>query len=606
MTTPTENDRVRLFTRRALLIGGVQMGVFALIAGRLYQLQVREAAKYQNLAEENRISQRLIPPPRGQILDHSGVPLAVNQQNFRVIIDPNEADDIDELLDKLGKYVPISSAERKRILQDINQKKSTNGALVQDNLTWEQVSTIELHRLDLPGAQIEQGEVRSYPYALATAHILGYVGGANEKDVARDPLLAIPGFRIGKSGIELQSDDVLRGRVGHLQLEVDAHGQIVRELNREEPETGTDLPLNIDIGLQQFAQQRLSQEASAAAVIMDVHNGAVYALASHPSFDPNLFTFGISQNDWDRLNGDEHMPLSNKAISGMYAPGSTFKMVTALAGLEAGETDSGRTTFCPGYYTLGDHQFHCWKHGGHGTVSLEGALAGSCDTYFYDLALRTGIDRIQAMAGRLGLGARTEIDLPHERGGFVPSRAWKLATFKESWQLGETLINGIGQGFMLTTPLQLAVMAARIANGGLAVRPHLARKTSQAAPQALGIAKKHLDLVKNGLFAVVNKPIGTAYSARIMDPSMAMAGKTGTAQVRRISSSERAGGVIKNENLPWTQRDHALFAGFAPYDNPRFAVGIVVEHGGSGAHIAVPVARDIMLECLKRNLSEKN
>lgn len=582
------------------------MGVFALIAGRLYQLQVQEAAKYQNLAEENRISQRLIPPPRGQILDHSGIPLAVNQQNFRVIIDPNEADDIDELLDKLGKYVPISAGERKRILQDINQKKSTNGALVQDNLTWEQVSTIELHRLDLPGAQIEPGEVRSYPYALATAHILGYVGGANEKDVVRDPLLAIPGFRIGKSGIELQSDDTLRGRIGHLQLEVDAHGQIVRELNREEPEAGADLPLNIDIGLQQFAQQRLSQEESAAAVIMDVHNGAVYALASHPSFDPNLFTFGISQTDWDRLTNDEHMPLSNKAISGMYAPGSTFKMVTALAGLEAGETDAGRTTFCPGYYTLGDHQFHCWKHGGHGTVSLEGALAGSCDTYFYDLSLRTGIDRIQAMASRLGLGGRTEIDLPHERSGFVPSRAWKLATFKEPWQPGETLINGIGQGFMLTTPLQLAVMAARIANGGQAVQPHLARKTALAAPQALGIAKKHLDLVKNGLFAVVNKPIGTAYSARIMEPGMAMAGKTGTAQVRRISSSERAGGVIKNENLPWTQRDHALFAGFAPYDNPRYAVGIVVEHGGSGAHIAVPVARDIMQECLKRNLGQKD
>lgn len=601
MTAPTDNDRVRLFTRRALLVGGMQMGVFALIAGRLYQLQVQEATKYQTLAEENRISQRLIPPPRGLILDRNGVPLAINQQNFRVIIDPNEADDFDDLLDKLGKYVPLSAADRKRVLQDIAQRKSTNGALVQDNLTWDQVTAIELHRPDLPGARIEPGEVRSYPYALATAHILGYVGGANEKDVARDPLLAIPGFRIGKSGIELQCDDTLHGHVGHLQMEVDAHGQIVRELAREDPGAGSDLPLNIDIGLQQFAQQRLGQEESAAAVVMDVHSGAIYALASHPSFDPNLFTFGISQTDWDRLNNDEHTPMSNKAVSGMYAPGSTFKIVTALAGLEAGETDSTRTTFCPGHYTLGNHQFHCWKRGGHGYVNLESALAGSCDTYFYDLAFRTGIDRIQAMAMRLGLGKRTEIDLPHERGGFIPTRSWKLATLKESWQHGETLINGIGQGFVLTTPLQLAVMAARVANGGMSVQPHIAKKTVIPSPQPLGIARKHLELVKSGLIAVVNRPIGTAYGARITDPDLAMAGKTGTSQVRRISSSERAGGVIKNENLPWIQRDHALFSGFAPIDKPRFAIGIVVEHGGSGAHIAVPIARDILLECQKRN-----
>lgn len=601
MSAPTDSDRTRLFTRRALLIGGMQVGLFALIAGRLYQLQVQEAVKYQTLAEENRVSQRLIPPPRGQILDRSGIPLAINQQNFRVIIDPYEADDLGELLDKLGKYVPLDAADRKRIMQDLTQRKSANGALVQDNLTWDQVTAIELHRPNLPGAQIEPGEVRSYPFALATAHILGYVGAANEKDVARDPLLAIPGFRIGKSGIELQRDDTLHGRVGNLQLEVDAHGQIVRELSRDAPGAGADLPLNIDIGLQQFAQQRLSKEGSAAAVVMDVHNGAVYTLASHPSFDPNLFTFGISQTDWDRLNNDEHTPMSNKAVSGMYAPGSAFKVVTALAGLESGDTDAYHTTFCPGHYTLGNHRFHCWKRGGHGTVNLESALAGSCDTYFYDLSLRVGIDKIQAMALRLGLGKRTGIDLPHERGGFIPTRSWKLATTKESWQHGETLINAIGQGFVLTTPLQLAVMAARIANGGKSVLPHLVKDTPLPPQQALGIAKKNLELIRNAMISVVNKPIGTAYGERIKEPGMEMAGKTGTSQVRRISSNERATGVVKNENLPWLQRDHALFTGFAPLDKPQYAIGIIVEHGGSGAHVAAPVARDILLECQKRN-----
>ncbi|MGB4101957.1 MAG: penicillin-binding protein 2 [Alphaproteobacteria bacterium] len=601
MSTLTDNDRARLFTRRALLIGGMQMGFFALISGRLYHLQVQEATKYGTLAEENRVSQRLIPPPRGQILDRTGVPLAINQQNFRVIIDPYEADDVDTLLDKIGKYVPLDAADRKRIKQDITQRKSSNGALVQDNVTWDQVTAIELHRSDLPGAQIEPGEVRSYPFALATAHILGYVAAASEKDVARDPMLAIPGFRIGKSGIELQNDATLHGKVGHLQLEVDAHGQIVRELAHEIPRSGADLQLNIDIGLQQFTQQRLSKERSAAAVVMDIHNGAIYALASHPSFDPNLFTFGISQTDWDRLNNDPHTPMSNKAVSGMYAPGSTFKMVTALAGLEAGETDATRTTFCPGHYTLGGHKFHCWKREGHGTVNLESALAASCDIYFYDLAQRIGIDRIQAMAARLGLGKRTGIDLPHERGGFIPTRSWKLATFKESWQHGETLINGIGQGFMLTTPLQLAVMAARIANGGKSVLPHLVKDTPLPPQQALGIAKKNLELIRNAMISVVNKPIGTAYGERIKEPGMEMAGKTGTSQVRRISSNERATGVVKNENLPWLQRDHALFTGFAPLDKPQYAIGIIVEHGGSGAHVAAPVARDILLECQKRN-----
>lgn len=601
MIAHTESDRARLFTRRALLIGGLKLGVFALITGRLYHLQVQEAAKYRTLAEENRISQRLIPPPRGQILDRFGVPIAVNQQNFRVVIDPEEADDVEELLDKLSRFLAIGPADRARVLRDLRQKRSANGALVQDNLQWEQVATIELHRPELGGAMIEPGEVRSYPYGAATAHILGYVGIANEKDVAQTPLLAIPGFRIGKNGIEQQWDEELRGEVGYRQLEVDAHGQVVRELAHEAPSSGNNLELNIDIGLQQFVQQQFSNTESGAAIIMDVHNGAVYALASHPSFDPNLFTFGIGQNDWNRLNNDERAPLSNKVVSGLYAPGSVFKLVTALAGLEAGVTDEGRTVYCPGHFTVGNHRFHCWKPGGHGTVNMTQAIAGSCDTYFYDLSQRAGIDRIQAMALRLGLGARTGIDLPHERSGLIPSRNWKLANLKEPWQAGETVINGIGQGFVLTTPVQLAVMAARLANGGYAVQPRIAKNTEASRPVALRIAARHLAAVREGMYAVTNSRIGTAYSERITESGMAMAGKTGTSQVRHISRVERAGGVLKNDQLPWNQRDHALFAGYAPVNKPQYAAAVVVEHGGSGAHVAAPIVRDILRECQKRN-----
>lgn len=602
MQSISEPDRVRQLTRRAFLISGLQLGVFGVIAARLYQLQVLEASKYQVMADENRISQRLLIPQRGQIKDRNGIALALNQPSFRLIIDPDDAEDVDTLLQKLEKYITLESGDYKRIDRDLKQGNTANGVLISDNLSWEQAAKIELLRPDLPGSRIEQGAVRAYPYAQATAHILGYTGPPNEKDAKRDPLLGTPGFRVGKGGFEQQNDELLRGAPGRQQLEVDAHGKIVRSLDTQPAASGPDIALSIDIGLQQFVQQRLAQEQSAAAVIMDAHTGAVYSLASSPSFDPNLFTFGISQKDWDKLNDDPHVPLTNKAISGQYSPGSVFKMVTALTALEAGEVKESETVYCPGYVDLGNHRFHCWKHGGHGNVNLISGMAGSCDVYFYDLAQRVGIDRIQAMATRLGLGARSGIALPHEKGGFIPTRQWKAATIGESWQEGETLINAIGQGYVLTTPLQLAVMAARIANGGRLVTPKLNMAEAIPATESLGLQPKNLEIVTRAITAVVNSPQGTAYNERIKEPQWAMAGKTGTAQVRRISRAERDNGVIKNEDLAWVQRDHALFAGFAPLNQPKYAFAVVIEHGGSGAHIAAPLARDIVLECQKRKV----
>jgi penicillin-binding protein 2 len=332
-----------------------------------------------------------------------------------------------------------------------------------------------------------------------------------------------------------------------------------------------------------------------------VHNGEVLGLVSQPGFDPNLFTYGIAQEDWDSLNNDEHSPLLNKVISGVYAPGSTFKPVVAMAALEADLVDPDAKTFCPGYFELGDYTFHCWKHGGHGHVDLTQAIAGSCDTYFYDLGHRVGIDRIQAMAKRFGLGQKLDIDLPHERAGLVPGRAWKLATHGSAWQQGETLIAAIGQGYMLASPLQLAVMAARIANGGKEVTPRIARATGAPENSAtLDFDPDHVALVQNAMAAVVNDSSGTAYAARIMKPEQAMAGKTGTSQVRHISEAERDEGVTANEALPWKERDHALFVGFAPIAKPRYAIAVIVEHGGSGAHIAAPIARDILVEAMER------
>jgi penicillin-binding protein 2 len=603
-----DSERQRLFTRRAILIGAAQGGIFSLLVGRLYYLQVIEGSKYRTMAEENRINLRLVAPPRGQILDRNGTPLAANEQNYRVMLLPEQVDDLDTLLDGIGNYVPLGEGDRKRITRDFRNNNDLNAIPVKDNLTWDQVSQISLHMLDLPGADIDMGEVRSYPYGEATSHVLGYVGTVApdevENDEDDDDVLAIPGFRIGKNGIEKENDQSLRGEAGNVQMEVNARGRVVRELARTDPKPGHDTSLTIDIGLQQFVYERLAQQPGAAAVVMDVQNGSVYALVSQPGFDPNLFTYGISKDDWDRLNNDDHAPLLDKVITGLYAPGSTFKPVVAMAGFESDLLDPDAHVFCPGYIDLGDYRFHCWKHGGHGNVNFRQAVAGSCDTYFYDLGRRIGIDRLQAMAHRFGFGQKRGIDLPHERTGLIPGRAWKLATQGHPWQQGETLVAAIGQGYMLVTPLQLATMAARLGNGGKAVVPHMLKYpgSENASMPSMNFDADQLALVCDAMSAVVNEPTGTAYGARIPDQSMAMAGKTGTAQVKRISEAEREEGTI-NENVPWKERDHALFAGFAPVDAPRYAVAVVVEHGGSGAHMAAPIARDILIECQKRKLA---
>lgn len=604
------NEKSRLFTRRSLLIGGAQAALFSVLAGRLYYLQVIEGGGYHQMAEENRINMRMIAPPRGRILDRFGVPLALNDQTYRVVLLPEQVGDLGELLDRVGRYVNIDESDRKRIERDMKDRRGFNAVIVRDNLTRDQMDMVAVHTPELPGVDIDAGEVRFYPYGTATSHILGYVGtvSRNELDKAGEEdseVLGVPGFRIGKNGIEKQYEQQMRGEVGNVEMEVNAHGRVVRELVRHDPKVGNDVTLALDIGLQQFVQQLLAKEEGAAAVVMDIYSGEVLAMVSQPGFDPNLFTFGISKSDWDSLNNDIHSPLLNKVITGVYAPGSAFKPVVAMAALESDVADPEARVFCPGYYEFGGRVFHCWKKSGHGHVNMVEALAGSCDTYFYDLGRRVGIDKIQSMATRFGMGQKLGIDMPHERPGIVPSRAWKQTLRRQSWQQGETLITAIGQGYMLTSPLQLAVMAARIANNGLAVKPSMAKKIGSAdIPDerwpSMGLDKRNLDVVRQGMFAVVNSHIGTAYSARITQEGMEMAGKTGSAQVRHISAAEHADGVIKNEALPWKQRDHALFAGYAPCDKPRYAVAVIVEHGGSGAHQAAPIARDILQECQTR------
>lgn len=604
--------RFKSFSRRVAFLGGGKVLLLSLLAGRMYQLQVIESDKYKTLADENRINLRLLPPPRGRIIDRYGRPLAINQENYRVTLVAEQVRDIKTMLDTLSGIISLEDYERQRILREVRRRRGFVPVTIRENLNWNDVSRIEVNAPDLPGLSIEVGQSRQYPFADDFAHVLGYVSAVSEKEVTGDPLLELPGFKIGKNGVERIFDLNLRGKAGNSQVEVNAVGRVIRELSRQEGQPGDDLRLTIDRDLQKMSADRLKAEKSAAAVVMDIHNGDVLALSSVPGFDPNEFVTGLSSRTWRRLLNDPHTPLINKAISGQYAPGSTFKMVVALAALEAKIVGPDHRVFCRGFTQLGNARFHCWKKHGHGWQNMTDAHKNSCDVYFYDIAKRTGIDRIAEMANRLGFGFKTGIDLPAEKGGVIPTRAWKKALIGTPWQQGETLISGIGQGFILATPLQLAVMTARIANGGKAVVPRLVRpaaedgKDNDPVFKPLGISKRSLDIVRDGMDRVTNELRGTAYRARIKEEGMEMSGKTGTAQVRRISKAERDTRVLKNHERPWRERDHALFVGYAPSDNPRYAVAVVVEHGGGGSKVAAPIARDLLLATQKRDPSNRD
>jgi len=606
-----DNDRYKAFSRRAVLLLGGNVILLSGLIGRMYQLQVMEGERYKTLAEDNRINLKLLAPPRGRILDRFGRPMAVNRQNYRALLVPANILNVNTTIAALSQILNVSAKEKKRIAREVKRRKRFSNIVIRENLSWRQVSQIEANALELSGVMIDVGESRYYPDGEASASIIGYVGMVSEQEMVRDPLLRLPGFRVGKAGMEKVHDVALRGKGGTSQVEVNAFGREIRELSRIEGQHGSEAWLTIDNELQKLAANRLG-EKPASAVVMDVHTGEVLALVSTPSFDPNIFNKGLSQVEWKQLISNPHSPLTNKAIAGQYAPGSVFKMIVALAALEKGVISKNFRVFCNGEIELGETLFHCWRPKGHGHMDLFNAIAQSCDVFFYEIALRTGINRIAAMARRLGLGQKFKIELPGEKAGLIPTRAWKRNVKGSKWQKGETLLAGIGQGFILATPLQMAVMISRLVNGGRLVVPSMTRTvvpfagkpaefTTPPSFKNMGVHVSHLGLVKKAMGAVTNSPFGTAYKARIKEPEFFMGGKTGTVQVRRISEAERESGVLKNKELAWHERDHALFVGYAPLEIPRYAISVIVEHGGSGASTAAPVARDILLEFQKRD-----
>ncbi|WP_212525314.1 penicillin-binding protein 2 [Actibacterium sp. MT2.3-13A] len=598
-------ESARGITRRGLVLGGMQLAFMGGLAARMRYMQVEQADQFRLLAEENRINIRLLPPARGMIFDRNGHLVAGNEQNYRIVMVREDAGDVEEVLARVARIIRLTPEEIDRALKEIMRRSPFVPVTVADRLSWEDVAQIAVNAPALPGVAPEVGLSRIYPLAEDFAHVVGYVGPVSDYDLSRiedpDPVLQIPRFQIGKTGVEAKEELRLRGKAGTKRIEVNAVGRVIRELDREPGQPGADLQLTVDHGLQNFIEARLSGE-SAAAVVIDLAEGDLLSLASAPSFDPNKFVRGISVADYKALTENPYRPLANKTVQGTYPPGSTFKMVTALAALEDGQITPEETVYCPGYLEVGGRRFHCWKHGGHGHVSLEESLQQSCDVYYYEISRRVGIEKIAEMARRLGLGDRFELPLSAVAGGLTPTKEWKRENRGAEWVVGDTLNAAIGQGFVLASPLQLAVMTARLATGR-SVTPRLIKSVDGVEQPSglgaeLGLSPALLAKVQRGMFSVSNSRRGTAYGSRIADDALLMAGKTGTSQVRNITAAERARGVSRNEDLPWERRDHALFVAFAPFDAPRVAVSVVVEHGGGGSSAAAPIARDIVLRAL--------
>ncbi len=590
------------FLRRILFLGALQLVLITILLGRMYYLQIFEGSYYHLLAEGNRVATRPLIPLRGQIYDRRGVPLAQNETSFRILLLTDKKDEIEETLETLSNLITFLPEEKEETLRMVRKKRGLDSLIIKDNLTWDEVSAIELHTADLPGISVEVGSIRKYPELLQGAHLLGYVAAPSEKEQEEDPILSIPGLQMGKVGLEKYLDSRLRGIPGHSAFEVNAKRKVVRELHKVSSVPGEDIHITIDSQLQAYAQEVLSAHESAAAVVIDIKNGDILVLVSSPSFDPNLFPQGISHKDWHELRDNPYVPLTNKAVSGLFPPGSTVKLFVALAALQAGIIDQGSTVYCPGYIYVGNHKFHCWRKEGHGTVNVSHALSESCDVFFYEIAKKVGVDRLAALFHDVGLGTGGLEGFPHSKKGLVPDKKWKEKVKHSKWTVSDTIQMSIGQGYMLTSPLELAVSIARLAGGGKRLIPRLEGQGPVIFPD-MGYEEKHIEALLADMNATCNTPPGTAFRWRIPIVGKEMGGKTGTSQVRRITMEQRKAGQTKTTHLPWKYREHGFFVGYAPVHTPRYAIAVIVEHAG-GAGLAVQAARDILLKA--QLLEEKN
>jgi len=633
--------KVQTINRRMFIIGAAKFIVFTGIIARLFSLQITENKKYLTLSDKNRLREWRLPPIRGEFLDYFGNIIAGNLKVYQLHVIPEEVENFKYLMVRLKEILNLSNSEFKKIIRKKNKQKPWETLIISKNLTWEQFTRINYFLYDLIGAKPVLSVSRDYPFNENYTHVLGYVSEASEKDILNNEVIKskhVPGLKVGKTGLEKTFENELIGTNGIQRYEVNAYGKRISQLDHTDGLNGKTIQLTLDTEIQKFCNELLKGMAGSISV-MDIYTGEIVAMQSSPSFDPNLFLFGINQDDWQLIRNNPLKPLVNKTLSGLYSPGSTFKPIVALSALENKIIDENFKVNCTGKIEMYGQTYHCWKKKGHGVVNLRNAMKQSCDTYFYEITRKLGVDRLRKTSMKFGLGEKVLNDtFNNEKKGLIPDTKWKKNVLGKSWVIGETLITGIGQGYTQTTPLQLCQMTAQIANGGYKIYPKIIveenSKTAEDIRAVMNENRKQLDiknnepkdaavlleflnkkekdheplfknikninLVREAMFASTNESRGTSYSSRIEDPKYQFAGKTGTSQVKRITARDRELN-LKTFEIPYNERDHALYIAFGPYKNPRYALSIVIEHGGSGSSAAAPIAKKLFKLIIDRH-----
>jgi penicillin-binding protein 2 len=632
--------KLHTINRRMFIIGVAKLIVFAGIITRLFSLQIKENKKYLTLSDKNRLREWRLPPVRGEFLDYFGNVIAGNLKVYQLHVVPEQVEDYRYLMLRLKEILNISDAEFKKINKQKNNQKSWETLIVSENLTWEQFTKVNYFLHDLTGAKPVLSVSRDYPFKDNYTHVLGYVSEASEQDILENEIIKnshVPGLKVGKNGLEKKFENELIGTNGVQRYEVNAYGKRINQIDHQDGQKGKTIKLTVDTEVQKLCNELLKDVAGSISV-MDIYTGEMVAMQSSPSFDPNLFLFGIGQDDWQLIRNNPLKPLVNKTLSGLYSPGSTIKPIVALSALENNIVSKDFKVNCTGKIEMYGQAYHCWKKKGHGVVNLKNAMKQSCDTYFYEVARKLGVDRLKETATKFGLGEKVlNSTFNNEKKGLIPNTQWKKNTLGKGWVIGETLITGIGQGYIQTTPLQLCLMTAQIANGGYKIYPKITIKEndetfenivslmkknsentaeekntlSEASEQLLDFIKEkkykplyksseNIKLVQNAMFASTNELRGTSYKSRIEDPKYQFAGKTGTSQVKRITKRDRELD-LKTIEIPYNERDHALYVAFGPYKNPRYALSIVIEHGGSGSVAAAPMATKLFKLIIDRH-----
>ena len=600
--------KLNSINRRMFITGSFKFFIMVGIVSRLFFLQVKENKKYLTLSDKNRIREWKLAPVRGEFHDYFGNVIAGNFEAYQLHVIPEQVDDFRYVIYRIKDLLELSDKEFKKVLKKKNEIKPWETLIVSDNLSWQKFSKINNHLYDLNGVKPVISISRNYPFKENFTHLIGYVSQANQNDIETTESIKknfVPGLKVGKVGLEKTFEEKLIGTNDIERYEVNAYGRRISQLEFQKGKKGKTLRLTIDTEVQKLANDLLKEKAGSICV-MDIYTGAIVAMHSSPSFDPNLFVFGISQDEWQLIRNDPLKPLVNKTLQGNYSPGSTIKPIVALSALENGIINTNFTVKCTGKTEMYGQTYHCWKKKGHGYVSLRNAMKQSCDTYFYEIARKLGVDKLSATAKKFGLGEKVFGDLFEiEKKGLIPNTQWKKNALGKGWLLGETIITGIGQGYIQTTPIQLCLMTAQIANGGHKIYPYLVvgdDKKDQPIDKYMPLYEnsKNIKIVKDAMFGSTNEVMGTSYRSRIDDPKYQFAGKTGTAQVKKITEEEREL-ELKTFEIPYEQRDHALYVAFGPYKNPRYALSIIVEHGGNGSTTAAPMAKKLFKLIIDRH-----